>query len=261
MMEASRAAEALLRHAQPLMPFLAPAWSRSTSSVRAANAISRHFTAQRSVSNGQRAFSTTVRRHEGQPKTSTPPTAPTETATESISQLLDATASFGNASSSRKNFQSSNRMTNRSPALGSYYPRSGDSASDLFNSVRDSSAGRVTSTGSSFSAADLNSIWNPSIAGPPLPLEDKPFTIKLGPTVGRTVNVDTKRGTDVASAFRQLDIQCNQNRVRADFNRQRFHERPGLKRKRLRRERWRRRFQQGFNEVVQRVQKMRTQGW
>lgn len=82
-----------------------------------------------------------------------------------------------------------------------------------------------------------------------------------GPSVGRTVPVSGKMGSDVARAFRTLDIQCAKNRVRADFNRQRFHERGGLKRKRLRSERWRRRFKEGFRGMVRMVNQMKKQGW
>ncbi|KAF3356792.1 hypothetical protein VdG1_06215 [Verticillium dahliae VDG1] len=42
---------------------------------------------------------------------------------------------------------------------------------------------------------------------------------------------------------------------------QKRHERPGLKRKRLRSERWRARFKIGFAATVSRVQELRNQGW
>jgi small subunit ribosomal protein MRP21 len=51
----------------------------------------------------------------------------------------------------------------------------------------------------------------------------------------------------------------SRNRIRADFNRQRFHERGGLKRKRLASERWR--FKEGFQRTVTRVQELRRKGW
>lgn len=85
--------------------------------------------------------------------------------------------------------------------------------------------------------------------------------MKLGPNLGRTVYVDNQRGIDVARAFRSMEIQVARNQVRKDFNRQRFHERGGTKRKRLHSERWRRRFKLGFQAVVKRVLKMRKQGW
>ncbi|PNS20141.1 37S ribosomal protein mrp21, mitochondrial [Sphaceloma murrayae] len=88
-----------------------------------------------------------------------------------------------------------------------------------------------------------------------------PLSVRLGPNLGRTVKVNPVRNIDAGKAFRQLDILCNRNRVRADFHRQRFHERPGLRRKRLKRERWRRHFKEGFKGMVALVKKMKKQGW
>lgn len=66
---------------------------------------------------------------------------------------------------------------------------------------------------------------------------------------------------DVARAFRVLGARLAQNNVRKDFQRQRFHERPGLKRKRLKSERWRKRFKEAFQGTVQRVVGLKRQGW
>jgi small subunit ribosomal protein MRP21 len=85
--------------------------------------------------------------------------------------------------------------------------------------------------------------------------------LKLGPNVGRSFAVDAARGMDVARAFRQLDSACNKNRVRNDFMKQRFHERPGLKRKRIRYEGKIKGFKGRFIKVVQMVQKMTKSGW
>lgn len=85
--------------------------------------------------------------------------------------------------------------------------------------------------------------------------------MKLTPTLGRTVHVDNDRGMDVARAFRSMEVQVARNQVKRDFNKQRFYERPGMKRKRLKSDRWRRRFKAGFQAAVRRVLKMRKQGW
>jgi small subunit ribosomal protein MRP21 len=90
----------------------------------------------------------------------------------------------------------------------------------------------------------------PSVARPKL---------RLNPTTGRTVLIGGT--TDLAYGFKMLDIGVNQNRVKRDFQQQRFHERGGLKRKRLGRERWRKRFGEGFKAVVGRVKYLRKQGW
>jgi len=68
-------------------------------------------------------------------------------------------------------------------------------------------------------------------------------------------------GIDVGRGFRLLEQSCARNGVRRDANSQRFHERPGLKRKRLRRERWRRKFMEGFKATVGRVKQLKNQGW
>ncbi|KAF2164346.1 hypothetical protein M409DRAFT_25225 [Zasmidium cellare ATCC 36951] len=117
----------------------------------------------------------------------------------------------------------------------------------------------------SFSSSDIESMIAPRgnrndhLTRDQPELESPPM--KLGPTVGRTVNVNTARGMDVGRAFRQLEILCARNQVRKDFMKQRFHERPGLKRKRLKSERWRKNFKANFKETVALVQKMRKQGW
>ncbi|KAF2222741.1 hypothetical protein BDZ85DRAFT_264143 [Elsinoe ampelina] len=105
----------------------------------------------------------------------------------------------------------------------------------------------------------------PSVLGNPSREEYQstplPLPVRLGPNLGRTVKVNPGRNMDVGRAFRQLDILCSRNKVRADFNRQRFHERPGLRRKRLKRERWRKHFKEGFKGMVALVKKMKKQGW
>lgn len=86
-------------------------------------------------------------------------------------------------------------------------------------------------------------------------------TIESSPSVGRTVELNPNRGVDLARALRQLRFECTKNNVLKDQFRQRFHERPGIKRKRLKRERWRVRFNQGFRAMVQKVLAMRRKGW
>lgn len=103
------------------------------------------------------------------------------------------------------------------------------------------------------SSNSLNSLYRPEIR----PVKNLDFT--PSPTLGKTVQV--KMGGDVGRAFREVEQLCARNRVRQDFNKQRFHERPGLKRKRLHSERWRRRFKEAFRGTVKMVNQMRKQGW
>ncbi|CAK7563601.1 MAG: hypothetical protein SEPTF4163_001471 [Sporothrix epigloea] len=83
--------------------------------------------------------------------------------------------------------------------------------------------------------------------------------ITLGPITGRTVHVG---GTvDPASAFLLLGIMVKRNKVAVDFQRQKFHERPGKKRKRLASEWWQRKFRRGFFATLQRAKDLARQGW
>ena len=81
----------------------------------------------------------------------------------------------------------------------------------------------------------------------------------MKPTLGRTVHITAN--TDIGRGIRLLEQSCTRNWVRKDFNKQRFHERGGLKRKRLVRERWRRRFMAGFKATIGRVKDLSRQGW
>lgn len=90
-------------------------------------------------------------------------------------------------------------------------------------------------------------------AAPIQHLDVKP---KMGPTAGRSVLVTT----DVSQALMRLRSILSQNKVRQDFHMQKFHERPGLKRKRLASERHRRRFKEGFKRMVSIVLDMKKKG-
>ncbi|RMY83492.1 hypothetical protein D0862_11684 [Hortaea werneckii] len=171
-------------------------------------------------------------------------------------------------------FKSSSYQPNNPPsrgaALGQYTPRAGSSVDDLYRSMQPSRAGgrqlpqrggRSSTPGDTTVVSRMLDPINSN--RPPPTITDKtagklPF--KLNASVGRTVYTNPTT-MDPARAFRALEMQCARNSVRRDFQRQRFHERPGLKRKRLHSERWRRRFKEGFRGVVGLVQKMKKQGW
>ncbi|QIX01214.1 hypothetical protein AMS68_006731 [Peltaster fructicola] len=93
----------------------------------------------------------------------------------------------------------------------------------------------------------------------PVQLQQAPF--KLGPMLGRTIQVDESRGRDVGAAFRMLGALTRRNSIARDSMAQRFHERPGLKRKRLKSQRYRARFKAAFQDMVTRVHTMRKMGW
>ena len=86
-------------------------------------------------------------------------------------------------------------------------------------------------------------------------------TIESSPRVGRTVEVNPKKGVDLNRALRKLGTNCALNNVRRDLINRRYHERPGMRRKRLKREQWRARFKHGFRALVEKVLAMRKKGW
>lgn len=90
--------------------------------------------------------------------------------------------------------------------------------------------------------------------------KSKRVTLKLSPSTGRSVVIGST-GIEIGRGFKLLEQSCARNKIKADAGKQRFHERGGLKRKRLRRERWRRRFLDGFKATVGRVKQLKNQGW
>lgn len=113
-------------------------------------------------------------------------------------------------------------------------------------------------------ASDSNISSSYQTARAPLVKPFKPRavrTIESRPKVGRTIELNAKTGIDLASALRRLHYECARNNVRHDRVTQRFHERPGLKRKRLQRVRWRARFKEQFRALVFKVRAMRRKGW
>lgn len=265
-MDLMKASETIMRSSHSLMPFLAPTAYRQP--ARRVAFVSRHCRAQPMQSTASRSFATSMRRSQDDNASSTTKSAPshpdspakTTTASEDISSILDGaldmkkgTPTAPSARTSR--FASNNAQENSSPArqqLNADKQRS--SMDDLMMSFN---APRTRTSGNRDIAGSLNPR---GMRGGPPPIP-QPAPMKLGPNLGKTVYVDNQRGIDVARAFRSMEIQCSRNQVRKDFNRQRFHERGGTKRKRLHSERWRRRFKLGFQAVVKRVLKMRKQGW
>lgn len=108
------------------------------------------------------------------------------------------------------------------------------------------------------SNSDLKDVISNLTTSVTAPVPPKP-ALRLNARTGRSVVV--AGGVDVGRSFNLLGMSCARNKVKVDFNRQKFHERGGLKRKRLKRERWQRRFMAGFKATVSRVKEMKRQGW
>ncbi|KAF9874584.1 hypothetical protein CkaCkLH20_07721 [Colletotrichum karsti] len=83
--------------------------------------------------------------------------------------------------------------------------------------------------------------------------------IRTRPATGRTFQVTA--GRDFFTAIKTLEINVAKNRIKRLWQMQKRHERPGLKRKRLKAERFKRRFKEGFSATVRRVQELTNQGW
>ncbi|KAK3323768.1 hypothetical protein B0T19DRAFT_426880 [Cercophora scortea] len=101
--------------------------------------------------------------------------------------------------------------------------------------------------------------WHPDQFRAKHQIDQTPKELRLRPSVGRTVHVTGH--VDVGRSFFLVERMCKVNRVKRDVAMQRFHERNGLKRKRLKRERWAKRFSNGFHHTVCRVMELRKQGW
>ncbi|KAF2443039.1 hypothetical protein P171DRAFT_433391 [Karstenula rhodostoma CBS 690.94] len=95
-----------------------------------------------------------------------------------------------------------------------------------------------------------------------VPLEpEKQAYPRLNPAFGRTVDLKPEVGRDLVRGIGMLSSLVSRNKIRSDMMKQRFHERPGLKRKRLKSERWRSLFKKGFQEVTGRVSELTRKGW
>ncbi|KAI9720204.1 MAG: hypothetical protein M1812_003022 [Candelaria pacifica] len=152
----------------------------------------------------------------------------------------------------------------RDPSLPPRDSSNLSSSTDVFNAFNSS-----RNRSSRPSSIDISKMLSPTSTSPssdllrsnePPPPPPVP-TLRLGPSTGRSVQIDNSRGMDLGKGLKTLDLNCARNNVRNDFNRQRFHERGGLKRKRLHSVRWRKRFKLGFKAVVQKVADMRRKGW
>lgn len=84
-------------------------------------------------------------------------------------------------------------------------------------------------------------------------------TLQSRPSLGRIVEIDSK--VDIGKSLSILKKLVRTQNIKNDQQRQRFYERPGVRRKRLRRERWRARFKENFHNAVEKIKAMRRMGW
>lgn len=263
MMEVSRAGNALARSA------LRPTVKRAGTTAVVQH---RRREQQPPQCRSRRAFSISHARRQPDDNPPSAQQSRPRTVTDDISSLLDASLDYSKGTptgpaSRTSRFKSPSAQSSNPPSrratTDDYRPRQGSSVDDLWAAM--GSGGRQQARGGTSGNINVAAMINPLSANsrppppPSLTPPEKTLPMKLNASVGRTIPVGGN--IDPARAFRQLEVQCARNSVRRDFQRQRFHERPGLKRKRLKGERWRRRFREGFRGVVSLVQKMKKQGW
>jgi small subunit ribosomal protein MRP21 len=199
-----------------------------------------------------------------------------------LNEALDQTHPFGIAAKHTHHFKSPqaqgeqraqtapppSHLQDPSPTLTTRAPRT----PTMFASPRKSLA-YVSSQASQSQRDHLKGMMFPTIGAgdrrsfidmnekPPQPDQSVYEAMHLTSRTGKTLAVDSKSSTDLAVKLGKLEMLVARNKIRADLFRQRFHERGGLKRKRLKSERWRRRFKKTFVKTVARVQELRRKGW
>jgi small subunit ribosomal protein MRP21 len=189
---------------------------------------------------------------------------------EKTSKPLDWLAGSSSSRASRLSShqaQPDNRATSSNATQSELLMNKGNSADDL---LRGLNAARAASRSSNnldvdrmafpqtpkLEVADLMKDISKNINNAPPPARTP---MRLTPSTGRTVYITPQ--IDVGKGFRLMEQLVARNKVKSTFNYQRFHERPGLKRKRLHSLRWRKRFMAGFKAAVNRVKQLKKQGW
>ncbi|KAH6666207.1 hypothetical protein B0J14DRAFT_705260 [Halenospora varia] len=269
-MEVRRAAEMLLRtNASSLAHFLAPA-----TNVRCATQQQILSRSSRPVCLS-RAFTTSSKNRAARPDVTTstapPPTssksslestteASTESEADSIAkQLWTAPSSRPSPFAPRASpFSAAKKPTNTAYEMLDFL-NSHKSTQTRMDTSKMSDPFSTNIPGQSPAEQELMESLNMDLDLSVINNTTHKIPMRLNPSTGR--NIPVTGSVDLGRAFVMLERSCQQNRIRGDLNRQRFHERPGLKRKRLRRERWRKRFGQGFQATVLRVKQLKNQGW
>lgn len=274
-MEVGRLREPLLRSSPfPLLSFLVPsitpAW-RPTSSFR----LSYYAPSQDS-----KAFSTTTR-HEAERSTATEPSGKQNAPRDKIAYVFERTQKDqppSAVSARTQQIRDIKLQTKINAKLDQMFPSKGkQSLASSADDVRDAYYASTTTTRAGLGSG--------KIAGSMLMPHEDSFsstqrqvtadvpadstrmaqrskrTIRSRPALGRTVEVEPALGADFGIAYKRLSILLSLNKVRQDLKKQKYYERAGAKRKRLKSERWRKFFQAGFRATVAKVKRMRRQGW
>ncbi|KAK4032201.1 hypothetical protein C8A01DRAFT_20698 [Parachaetomium inaequale] len=149
------------------------------------------------------------------------------------------------------------RLTGRAPTGGSSAPGGSGSLFNLPTQISSDMERATTSTTTTNTSPSL-STWNEEEFLPKHYDVAEP-ELRLRPSTGRTVHV--RGNVDLARGFRLLQRAVTQNKIKRDERMARAYERPGLKRKRLKSERWAARFKFAFKSTIARAMELKGQGW
>ncbi|KAF4219617.1 hypothetical protein CNMCM6805_005514 [Aspergillus fumigatiaffinis] len=203
------------------------------------------YTTQPIIFRGQNAlryFSTSNSLLQTPPASQDQPTSTTPASTQGQSKVQTSSSSSSSSSTAtNSNSADFDRILNQL---------------NLNNTNRNATGGSQTSDPISLSRAVSMAPETDSYKQPLRRVE-----LKLGPTLGRQVHVEPEKGVDLTTALRVLQGNITTNKVRAQWHAQKFHVRRGQMRKNLRMERWRKLFKFSFKETVNKIQRMRAQGW
>ncbi|KAM3419548.1 hypothetical protein BST61_g2888 [Cercospora zeina] len=210
-----------------------------------------------------RAFTTTRSKREGRRDRAPQSSSVGDDFTALLDETLDHAKGTPAATSTRtSNFRTRDAWPDTgSRGIANELQRARSNDSDSISKMLASLAITKKTTRPSYSSADVHDTFGQQVDAPRVTNIRETEPVILPPNAGRLVEVDESRNMDVGRAFRTVDILCSKNKVKRSFQQQRFHERPGLKRKRLKNERWIKRFRENFKGTVKLVQKMKKQGW
>lgn len=128
----------------------------------------------------------------------------------------------------------------------------------------DASSGDSDASSSQSPAAD---VANFQVSERPKPTDLAPrwtrrrVDLKLGPALGSQVQVSVDRGRDLEGSINKLSSILTANNVKHQMTNQKYHVRRGQQEKLNRMKRWRRLFKYSFSHTVNKIQRMRRQGW
>lgn len=203
-------------------------------------------------------FAQTEQRKDDRPKDS-----PASPAANPFADLLPTPKSKPQITSEDTSNAIDNLLMGRKVTSQATYPSSADEVNNAYARQTFQSWSPQSGTGRKklvFDDMAMPDSFNPASALPTTQQIEEKYP-RLNPSYGRTITLDPKKGRDIARGLMMFNSMMARNKVKTDVRTQRFHERPGLKRKRLKSERWRARFKKAFEQTCARVTELKKKGW